>query len=174
MIVGVADVDTALARMRSRLSDLEPLMDSLGGMVIEHVHDRYRNQGRSRKYDGRGGQPKWKPITKATRDIRKWRTGHEDGIIWFESGESIRGITTLSRSNNHIEIGWNAGDFAGRGGSRIPYPYLLDSFTVHTKGMIPGKVVEPRHLLYFTRGFVEHAVKEVVRWIVSPLGIEVG
>lgn len=172
-ITGVKDIETAIARMRSRIENCGPLLESLGGMAVEHVHDRFRGQGRSRRYDGRGGQPPWAPLRESTKRIRNIRTGESDSIIWRETGEAVDSITLVSSSRRHVEIGWNPGQFKGKGGSHIPYPFLLDSYTVHTQGICPGGVTEPRPLVYFTGGFAAHAVKEAARWVVSPLGLRV-
>uniref|UniRef100_A0A6M3KNM0 Tail protein n=1 Tax=viral metagenome TaxID=1070528 RepID=A0A6M3KNM0_9ZZZZ len=166
-IVVLDEVTPALNALKAQLANKEPILEELAWMAIEHVKDRYLGQGYSRKF-GAGPQPKWAPITDVTRKFRRIRSGVTDDIIWFQTGKALQGITVLNRGVNSREIGWPFGQF------KNDYPYKVDGGVPKTGGMIPGKRIPPRPLLYFTNAFAErHATRAVWRWWLSPIGVRV-
>ena len=161
----VDEVTPAIAKLRAQLANKEPIMEELAWMAIEHVHDRYRGQGRSRKF-GSGPQPKWEPIHDVTIKFRRIRHGVTDDIVWFETGKAIQGISVIGRTPNQRVVGWPVGAF------KNDYPYMLDAGVPRTGGMIPGKRIAARPLLYFTAAFANKwAVQSIWRWWLSPIGV---
>jgi len=165
-IVVLDEVTPALNALKAQLANKEPILEELAWMAIEHVKDRYLGQGYSRKF-GAGPQPKWAPITDVTRKFRRIRSGVTDDIIWFQTGKALQGITVLNRGVNSREIGWPFGQF------KNDYPYKVDGGVPKTGGMIPGKRIPPRPLLYFTNAFANKwATQAVWRWWLSPIGVK--
>ena len=163
----VDEVTPTIARLKAQLANKEPIMEELAWMAIEHVQDRYRGQGYSRRF-GSGPQPKWEKVHDVTRKFRMLRHGITDDIIWFETGEAIRGISVIGRTPNQRVIGWPLGKF------KNDYPYHVDSGVRRTGGMIPGKRSSARHLLYFTKAYANKwATQAIWRWWLSPIGVKV-
>jgi len=162
----VDEVTPTIAKLKAQLVNKELIMEELAWMAIEHVHDRYRGQGYSRRF-GSGPQLKWEPIHDVTIKLRRIRHGVTDDIKWFETGKAIQGISVLKRTPNQRVIGWPVGKF------KNDYPYKVDGGVPRTGGMIPGKRIAARPLLYFTRAFVDpHAVRAVWRWWLAGIGLK--
>lgn len=163
----VDEVTPTINRLRAQLANKEPILEELAWMALEHVHDRYRGQGRSSRF-GAGPQPKWEPIHDVTRKLRRIRRGVTDEINWFETGKAIQGIHVLTRTPSQRVIGWNVGAF------KNDYPYKVDGGVPRTGGMIPGKEIKARPLLYFTDAFAHrYATRAVWRWWLAGIGVKV-
>lgn len=165
-IVVLDEVTPALNALKAQLANKEPILEELAWMAIEHVKDRYLGQGYSRKF-GAGPQPKWAKIEDSTIKFRRIRHGVTDEIIWYETGNAVRGISVLNRTVNSREIGWPFGKF------KNDYPYKVDGGVPKTAGMIPGRTIPPRPLLYLTNAFANKwATQAVWRWWLSPIGVK--
>lgn len=163
----IDEVTPTINRLKAQLANKEPIMEELAWMAIEHVHSRFRGQGYSRKF-GAGPQPKWEPIHDVTIKFRNRRHGVSDDIIWSETGAAFRGVSVLNRTPNQRIIGWPVGKH------RNDYPYHVDAGVRRTGGMIPGKRIGARPVLYFTRSFADrHATRAIWRWWLSPIGVRI-
>ena len=167
LTVLVDEVTPTINRLKAQLANKELILEELAWMAIEHVHDRYRGQGYSRRF-GAGPQRKWEKTHDVTIKFRQRRHGITDDIIWFETGKAIQGISVISRTANQRVIGWPLGQF------KNDYPYMVDAGVPRTSGMIPGKTIKNKQLLYFTRAFANrHATRAVWRWWLAGAGIRV-
>lgn len=167
MTVLVDEVTPAIAKLKAQLANKEPIMEELAWMAIEHVHDRFRGQGYSRKF-GSGPQPKWEPIHDVTIRFRRIRHGITDDIIWSETGKAFEGVSVLSRTPNQRVIGWPVGKY------KNDYPYKVDGGVPRTGGMIPGKRIAARPVLYFTAAYANKwATQAIWRWWLSPIGVRI-
>jgi hypothetical protein len=168
LIVGksfiIDEVTPAIEALMRQLENREIVIEELGYRAIEHVKDRYSNQGYAHRFGG-GPQPEWEPIHEVTKKFRRVRFGVEDEIIWFRTGEALRGIQEIKRGFDHIMIGWPDGMFPRN------YPYRVDGGVKKTGGMIPGKSISARPLLYITMAFCNQAVRVVARWWLSAIGV---
>lgn len=163
----IDEVTPTVDRLKARLLDKELILEELSWMAIEHVHDRYRGQGYSRRF-GAGPQPKWEKTHAVTKKFRELRHGITDDIIWFETGAAIRGISVIGRTANQRVVGWPIGRF------KNDYPYMVDAGVPKTSGMVPGKTIKNKQLLYFTKSFAgKHAVPAVWRWWLAGIGVQV-
>ena len=163
----VDEVTPIIAKLKAQLANKEPIMEELAWMAIEHVHDRYRGQGYSRRF-GSGPQLKWEPIHDVTIKFRRIRHGVTDDIKWFETGKAIQGISVVRRTPNQRVVGWPVGKF------KNDYPYKVDGGVARTGGMIPGKRIAARPLLYFTSAFANKwATQAVWRWWLAGIGVKV-
>lgn len=163
----IDEVTPAIARLKAQLANKEPIMEELAWMAIEHVHDRYRGQGYSRRFGG-GPQQKWEKTHDVTVKLRRIRHGVTDDIIWFDSGAAIRGISVINRTPNQRVIGWPIGKY------KNDYPYMVDAGVPRTGGTIPGKTIRNKQLLYFTKAFANKwATQAVWRWWLAGIGVKV-
>jgi hypothetical protein len=162
----IDEATPAIELLIRQLENRENVLEELGYRAIEHVKDRYVNQGQARRFGG-GPQPKWPPIHAVTKKLRNARFGVADDIIWYRTGASLRGIQVLERKFASIMLGWPDGMFPRN------YPYRVDGGVPKTGGMIPGKTIEPRYLLYFTMAFANRSVQVVARWWLSAIGMKI-
>lgn len=105
---GTKDIERRLGKMLDGVSNLEPLMDEIGGIMVASTQDNFEN---SRGPDGTA----WTPSKRAKK---------ENGKTLIDSG-ILFGSQTHNATNNSVEWGSNMiyagiqndGGNAGRGGA---------------------------------------------------------
>jgi len=161
------EITPMLTALERALKDPSPLIDELGWMGHKHVNSRIQNKGYSREYAGRGGQKRFEKVHDVTKRIREMRGHPKNNPPWNETGDALSGIVTLKHTKREVEIGWPFGKY------KNDYPYRVAGGVPRTSGMIPGKTIEPREVLYVTKGFIKLAVKAAWRWWLGSAGIKV-
>jgi len=158
------EITPMMDALTKRLSDPSALVDELGWMAHKHVNSRIQNKGRAREYAGRGGQKTFEEIHEVTKRIRESRDHPRNNPVWNETGAALGGIVTLKHAKREVEIGWPFGQY------KNDYPYRVAGGVPRTSGIVPGKTINSREVLYITPGFIRLAVKAAWRWWLSPLG----
>lgn len=159
------EITPAIDKLMARLQDPTGLVDELGWMAHEHVVSRMENNGRANRFAGRGGQKRWQKPHQVTKRIRAYRGYPPNNPTWHRTGAAAGGIVTLKHTAHMVEIGWPFGAF------KNDYPYRVDGGVPCTGGIVPGKTIRDKEVLYVTDGFVRLAVKAGWRWWLSAIGV---
>ncbi|WP_457571295.1 phage virion morphogenesis protein [Desulfovulcanus sp.] len=132
--VNTKALDMALQDMEKRMSNLTPVMEEIGEIIVSSAQENFERQGRySSPGSWKGGSNKWKPLKPATIKQRM-RKGYWPGKTLQQRGR-LKSSIGYRAGKNSVEIGTNLAyaaihQFGGRAGrnltAEIPArPYLV-------------------------------------------------